>query len=84
MGLAPLLGSLSGKESATVRESWVRSLDWEDALEKGMATHLQYSCLENSMDRGVWWATGGPWGLKEWDMTEQLTLSLSHNIAFSA
>ena len=34
--------------------------DWEDALEKGMATHstpLQYSCLENLMDRGAWRAT---------------------------
>ena len=29
----------------------------------------QYSCLENSMDRGAWWATV-PWGLKESDMTE--------------
>ena len=31
---------------------------------------LQYSCLENSMDRG------SPWGHKESDMTEWLTLSL--------
>ena len=30
-------------------ETWVQSLDWEDPLEKGMAT-LQYSVLENSMD----------------------------------
>ena len=22
-----------------------------------MATYLQYSCLENPMDRGAWWAT---------------------------
>ena len=22
-----------------------------------MATHFQYSCLENSMDEGTWWAT---------------------------
>jgi len=22
-----------------------------------MATPLQYSCLENPMDRGVWWVT---------------------------
>ena len=29
---------------------------FEDPLEKGMAM-LQYSCLENSMDRGGWWAT---------------------------
>ena len=35
---------------------------------------LQYSCLENPMDRGAWWATGvslvaGPWGRKESDTT---------------
>ena len=35
----------------------VRSLDLEDPLEKRMATQLQYSCLENSMDRGAWQAT---------------------------
>ena len=27
----------------------------EDLLEKGMATHSN-SCLENSTDRGAWWA----------------------------
>ena len=26
-------------------------------LEKEMATILQYSCLENPMDGGAWWAT---------------------------
>ena len=26
-------------------------------LEKGMTHPLQYSCLENPMDRGAWWAT---------------------------
>ena len=31
---------------------------------------LQYSCLENSMDRGPWQATVSPWGFKESDMTE--------------
>ena len=30
---------------------------------------VQYSCLENSMDRGAWQASG-PWCLKESDMTE--------------
>ena len=29
----------------------VQSLGWEVPLEKGMATHFQYSCLENSMDK---------------------------------
>ena len=36
---------------------------------------LKYSCLENSMDRGVWWATVHR--VTKTDMTEQLTLSLS-------
>ena len=31
---------------------------------------FQYSCLENSMDRGAWWAT--VWGHKELKMTEWL------------
>ena len=31
---------------------------------------LQYSCLENSMDRGAWQATYSPWGRKESDTTE--------------
>ena len=33
---------------------------------------LQYSCLENSMDREAWWATACG-GCKELDTTEQLT-----------
>ena len=36
---------------------WVESLCWEDALEEGMATHFQDSCLENPMDRAAWRAT---------------------------
>ena len=26
---------------------------------------LQYSCLENPMNREAWWATYSPWGRKE-------------------
>ena len=37
---------------------------------------LQYSCLENPMERGAWWATVHR-GCKESDTTERLTLSLS-------
>ena len=36
------------KNPRAVEETWVRSLGWEDPLEKGKAT--QYSVLENSMN----------------------------------
>ena len=39
-----------------MQETWVRSLGWEDPLEKGMAFHSQKSCLGNPMDRGAWLA----------------------------
>ena len=39
---------------------------------EGNGYPLQYSCLENSMDRGTWWKYS-PWGRNESDMTEQLT-----------
>jgi len=29
-------------------------LGWEDTLGEGNGNPLQYSCLENSMDRGAW------------------------------
>ena len=39
---------------------------------EGNGNPLQYSCLENPMDRGAWQTTC-PWGHKESDLTEQLT-----------
>ena len=32
-------------------------LVWEDTPGRGQGNPLQYSCLENPMDRGAWWAT---------------------------
>ena len=55
------------KNPAAMQEIWVQFLVQEDPLEKGMATH-QYSCLENAMDRGVWWAIVQ--GVAESDMTD--------------
>ena len=43
---------------------------------EGNGNRLQYSCLENPMDGGAWWAIVRffvtLWGHKESDMTEQL------------
>ena len=38
-------------------EIQVRSLGQEDPLREGHGNPLQYSCLENLMNRGAWWAT---------------------------
>ena len=35
------------KNPPAVRETWVRSLGWEDPLEKGMSTHASILALEN-------------------------------------
>ena len=40
---------------------------------EGNGSPLQHSCLENPMARGY-----SPWGHKEWDTTERLTLSRFH------
>ena len=49
-----------------MQESQVRSLGWEDPLEKEVATHSSILALENPMDRGA------QWDGKESDTTEQL------------
>ena len=45
------------------QEAWMGSIP-------GLGNPLQYSCLENSMDRKAWWVTGH--GVAESDTTEQL------------
>ena len=39
------------------QELWVESQKLGRSLERGDGTPLQYSCLENPMDRGAWQAT---------------------------
>ena len=39
------------KNMPAIQEMQIRSLSWEDPLEKEMAAHSQYSCLKNPMDR---------------------------------
>ena len=45
---ASLLAQLV-KNPPAMQETWVRSLVWEDPLEKGKATHSSILALENSM-----------------------------------
>ena len=44
--------------------------DWSDLAAAGNGNPLQYSCLENSIDRGAWVGGYSLWGHKELDMTE--------------
>ena len=52
-------------------DPWVKKIPWRREWQP-----LQYSCLENPIDRGAWWVGDGPWSRKEWDTTERLTLLL--------
>ena len=45
------------KSLPAMRETWVRSLGWEDPLEEGMATHSSILAWRIPMERGVWQAT---------------------------
>ena len=45
------------KNLLAVQETWVPSLDWEDPLEEGMATHSSILAWKIPMDRGAWQAT---------------------------
>ena len=48
---------LSGKESACKAGDSGSIPGSERSPEEGNGNLLQYSCLENLMDRGAWWAT---------------------------
>ena len=67
------------KNQLAMQETRIRSLGQKRSPREGKGYPLQYSCLENSMDRGAWWATVH-WGYKESDMTEKLILSLSKSL----
>ena len=64
------------KNPRVMWETWVQSPTWEDPLEKGMATHTSILAW-----RIPWTEEPGrvynPWGCKELDTTEQLSLIYS-------
>ena len=61
-----------------LRETWIRSLGWEDLLKEEMATH------SHNLARIIPWTEklGGlcPWGHKESDMTEATDHAHMHSI----
>ena len=70
---APLVAQMV-KTLPAMQETWVRSLSWEDPLEKGMAAHSSILAWR------IPWAEKlgrlySPWGRKESDTTEQLSLT---------
>ena len=42
------------KRLSAMQETEVQSLGWEDSPGEGNGSPLQYSCLENPMDRRAW------------------------------
>ena len=68
---APLVAQMVKRLSA-MQETRIRSLGWEDPLQKGMATHSSILAWRipwtEELDRLY-----SPWGCKESDVTERLT-----------
>ena len=63
------------------QETWVQFLGQEEPLEEGM-NPLQYSCLENPRDRGVWRATHSV--TKSWTQLNDLACILKFQNSFLA
>ena len=68
------LMALMAKNLSAMQKTQVRSLCWEDSLEKKMATHSGILAWE--IPWTLEWGLVGyiPWGHEESDTTEQLTL----------
>ena len=72
----------SVKNLPAVQETRVRSLGWEDPLEKDMATHSRHSCLENPMERGAWGAMVHGVARVRHDLATKITTTLGFTIKF--
>ena len=63
------------KNPPAMPETQVQIPGWARPPGEGNGHLLQYSLLENSMDRGAWQSTVSPWGRKELDTTKRLILT---------
>ena len=65
-----IVGGSAARESTCTAEDLGSIPGLGRYLGGGHAKPLQYSCLDNLMDRGAWRAS--PWGHRELDTTERL------------
>ena len=65
------------KNLPVMQETQVQSLRWEDPLEEGTATHFDILPGVHGQRSVMGYS---PWGLKESDTIEQLTLSLDQTL----
>ena len=69
-------GGSDGQESAYIARDLGSILGLKRSTGEGNGYTLQYSCLENAMDRGVWQV----WGCKESDLTKRVPIELMGTI----
>ena len=62
-----------------MRETWVRSLGWEDPLEEEMASHSSILPGKSHGQRSL--VGYSPWGSKELDLTEQAQYDCVEKVA---
>ena len=65
------------KNLPAMRETSVQSLDWEDPLEEGIATHSSILAWRSPL------AGYSPQGCKESDVTERLSMQVRPHCGFS-
>ena len=71
LGLTYSLVAQTARSLPAVKRPRFDPWDRENPMDKGIFSNpLHYSCLGNSISRGAWC----PWGHKESDTTERLTL----------
>ena len=63
------------KNPPAMQETWVQSQEWEDPLEKGMATH--YSILAWQIQWTEESVSYNTWDCKELDMTQQVKIGVT-------